>query len=170
MTSVDEFEPPLPSPAPALAAPDIKPSPEKALLHTILELPHGDQPGLTRCRHYRFASRSTVFRSSTSRRRPCGATLPPLLGSNVLLFPKTWERVANMPPCSPVDETKQSARGVQKSSFREALPRRDASWGPAPRDDHSLTSLSGPPGPSGPPGHAPTRTQLRKLTIALADA
>lgn len=162
MTSVDKFEPPLPSLAPALATPDIKPSLEGASLCCInpLQHPAGDQPWLASCRRYRFPSHAPRF----SNHPPVGAghPTPPLPGFNAPPFlqpGKGWP-----PPCRLAAWwTKQngSTGRVQKSSFREALPRRD-SRGAQQAGTSTRFSLW----TSWISWTTSTGTQLRKLMIA----
>lgn len=148
MTSVDELEPPLPRPMPGppplwqplISNPVLNefcstPSPSS---HTVTSQAWRDA-GATESPHARrFTDHPPVGAGPWRIRRH------PFQDPTSLLFPQDVgkaERVANMPPRGLGDETKRSARGIQKSSFREALPRRDASWGPAPRDDHSTLTL-----------------------------
>ena len=133
MTSVDEFEPPFPRLAPAWQPLILNPVLKRVLLHTTPQLPQA-----SRCRHYRFASCSTVFSSSTSRKKPPGTTLTRIQHPPFLVPGKGWPTCCL---CSFLDETKPIGKRVQKSSFREALPRREPSWGPAGWDDHSPFSL-----------------------------
>lgn len=161
MTSVDEFEPPLPSLAPALAAPDIKPSLKGTSLFCInpLQHPAGDQPGLASCRRCRFPSHAPRF----SDHPPVGTghPVPPLPGSNV---PPFLQPGRGWPPCrlaAFVDETNGSAGRVQKSSFREALPRRDSRGAQQAGTTIRLSLWT-----SWISWTTPTGTQPRKLIIA----
>lgn len=140
MTSVDEFEPPLPSLAPALAAPDIKPSLEGTSCYCInpLQHPAGDQPALASCRRCRFPSHAPRF----SDHPPVGTghQAPPLPETNV---PPFLQPGKGWPPCRPAAWwTKQTDRqGGSRSQASAKLCPGGILVGPS-RPGPPLTSLS----------------------------
>lgn len=154
------FEPPLPSLAPALAAPDIKPSVDQDFfpLHYPPSAPSGDQPGLASCRPYRLPSHTRRF----SDHPPVGTghPAPPLPASNVLLF-SSMGRGGKHAASQLGGRNKTIAKGGPEVKLPRSFAQARTSWGPAGRVE-PLTSLW----TSLISWTASTGAQWRKLTFA----